>query len=132
MSAERIVSKLSLCKEVKSRGKNKRSWIACCPAHDDKSPSLCIDVGENDNVLIHCWAGCAFEEVLSSIGMNMSDAFPDDGYRQESFRRKPCKDKDFHEFVLHISEQDRLHNRKQTKADKEQELESYNYLRGSV
>ena len=34
------------------------SYTACCPAHDDKTPSLSI-TEISDGVLIHCHAGCA-------------------------------------------------------------------------
>jgi hypothetical protein len=131
MSVERLIAKLAMVKEVKPRGKNQQSWIACCPAHDDSSPSLQIDVGESGNTLIHCWAGCSVEEVCDSIGISMASLFPENGYRQQSFRKRPHKDKDYHEFVLHISKQDRLNGKKQSQADKDQELESYNFLRGS-
>ncbi|MDH5327989.1 MAG: phage/plasmid primase, P4 family [Gammaproteobacteria bacterium] len=41
-------------------------WMARCPAHDDKNPSLKISEGENGNTLAHCFAGCAFGEVVDS------------------------------------------------------------------
>ena len=45
-------------------GANK--YRACCPAHDDKSPSLSLtDVG--DKVLFHCFAGCSQTEVIDAL-----------------------------------------------------------------
>lgn len=41
-------------------------WVACCPAHDDKSPSLSI----NDcygRVLVHCHAGCPQDSVIDAL-----------------------------------------------------------------
>lgn len=38
MSADKLVSKLNHAKEVKARKGHTRSWVALCPAHDDKSP----------------------------------------------------------------------------------------------
>lgn len=52
-----------------------RGWVACCPAHDDRSPSLAIGLGDNDTVLLHCFAGCAAVDVVSSIGLTLSDLF---------------------------------------------------------
>jgi hypothetical protein len=51
-------------------------WIARCPAHEDRAPSLSIREGENDNVLLHCFAGCSAAAVVEAIGMELSDLFP--------------------------------------------------------
>lgn len=42
-------------------------WLACCPAHDDKEPSLTIKDGSNGGVLLHCWSGCSFKDVARAI-----------------------------------------------------------------
>ena len=39
---------------------------ACCPAHDDHTPSLSIDE-ENGKTLVHCFAGCSQEGVLAAL-----------------------------------------------------------------
>jgi hypothetical protein len=41
-------------------------WMAHCPAHDDKQPSLSISYRDGV-VLIHCHAGCAQAEVISAL-----------------------------------------------------------------
>lgn len=52
------------------------SWIACCPAHEDKTPSLSI--AENDGiVLIHCHAQCPVENILEAVGLEFDALFPD-------------------------------------------------------
>ena len=82
-------------------------------------------------------AGAQIDNLTKSVharchNMDPSDpAFPEDGYRQESFRKKPHKDKDYHEFVLHISDQQRKNGKKQSKEDKKTEMESFIALRGS-
>jgi hypothetical protein len=43
------------------------SWIARCPAHDDREPSLSISVGVGGEVLVHCHAGCTQDEVISEL-----------------------------------------------------------------
>jgi hypothetical protein len=49
-------------------------WIAKCPAHADRSPSLSIrDV--DDRVLLHCFAGCEVGDVLAALGLGLSDLF---------------------------------------------------------
>lgn len=41
-------------------------FVACCPAHDDRSPSLSIkDTGEK--ILFHCFAGCSQNEVIDAL-----------------------------------------------------------------
>lgn len=52
-------------------------WIACCPAHGDKHPSLNIKLGENDVVLLQCRSGgCSAHDIVSAVGMDLSDLFP--------------------------------------------------------
>tara|TARA_R100001163_G_C5013622_1_gene158707 strand:+ start:304 stop:696 length:393 start_codon:yes stop_codon:yes gene_type:complete len=129
MSADHLINKLSHVKEVKPRRGHKKSWIAQCPAHDDGSPSLYIDEGQSGNTLIKCWAGCGATEVVESVGMNMSDLFPDDNY--ECRGRRPNKDYDYHSLHLQISDNRRKSGHKQTLEDKQSELESFMALRGS-
>jgi hypothetical protein len=49
-------------------------WIAKCPAHPDRSPSLSIR-DANDRVLLHCFAGCDPDDVLAAIGLGLKDLF---------------------------------------------------------
>lgn len=37
---------------------NSGGWLACCPAHEDRSPSLSINAGDDGRVLLKCFAGC--------------------------------------------------------------------------
>ncbi len=60
--------------KVKSNGAGK--WIACCPAHDDRSPSLTIRETSEGKVILHCFGGCCFEEIASAIGLKPQDFFP--------------------------------------------------------
>ena len=39
---------------------------ACCPAHDDRNPSLSVS-DKNGKILVHCWAGCSQEEVIGAL-----------------------------------------------------------------
>lgn len=45
-----------------------------CPAHDDNSPSLTI-TPKPGKVLLHCHAGCKFEQIVSALGLQKSDTF---------------------------------------------------------
>ena len=42
-------------------------WQACCPAHDDHSPSLSIREGDRGRVLVRCWSGCTQEKVIAAL-----------------------------------------------------------------
>jgi len=50
-------------------------WVACCPAHDDRSPTLSIREID-DRVLLHCFAGCGAVEILHAIGATWADVMP--------------------------------------------------------
>ncbi|MDR2166072.1 MAG: hypothetical protein LBO79_10760 [Zoogloeaceae bacterium] len=69
---EKLLSRLD---KVKRAGQDR--WTARCPAHDDKGPSLAIRELDDGRVLLHCFAGCDAHEVLSAVGLEMSDLFPD-------------------------------------------------------
>lgn len=53
-------------------------WIALCPAHDDRSPSLAIREIEDGRVLLHCFAGCETRAVVQALGLELPDLFPPD------------------------------------------------------
>ncbi len=69
--------------KIKKTGRDQ--YIACCPSHKDKSPSLAIR-DDNGKILLHCFAGCSTHEIVSSIGLSLSDLFP-----KESSYSKPTK-----------------------------------------
>jgi putative DNA primase/helicase len=50
-----------------------------CPAHEDATGSLSVDLGRDGKILIHCFAGCSLDEVLRQLGMENKDLFPSQG-----------------------------------------------------
>lgn len=65
---------LSRLRKVRKTGSSQ--FIACCPSHDDRNPSLSIrDVGDG-RILLNCLAGCETELVLSNIGLTFEDVMP--------------------------------------------------------
>ena len=57
------------------------TWKARCPAHDDRTPSLGIWMGDNGSLIIRCFskqAGCTLPAILHAAGLTMSDLFPPD------------------------------------------------------
>lgn len=60
--------------KVKANGPGR--WLACCPAHDDRSPSLAIRETEDGTILVKCFTGCPTADVLAAVGMEMHELFP--------------------------------------------------------
>ena len=67
-------------------------WMARCPAHDDRTPSLSI-TERNGSVLVHCFAGCRQSEVIEALRARglwperKTEWLPREQYRQERKRR---------------------------------------------
>ena len=51
-------------------------WIARCPGHDDRRPSLNIRELGDGRVLLHDFGGCATVEVLEAVGLTFADLLP--------------------------------------------------------
>lgn len=51
-------------------------WVACCPAHYDREPSLSIGLGSEGQVLLNCFAGCPFEQIVEAMGITVAELFP--------------------------------------------------------
>jgi hypothetical protein len=69
-------------------------WLARCPGHEDRSPSLSIRELDDGRVLLHDFGGCGTDEVLAGLGLTMADLFPD-GCRGEfhaAHARVPTRD----------------------------------------
>jgi len=63
---------------VKQTGPDR--WIAKCPSHKDRSPSLSIREIDDGRVLLKCFAGCGALDVLDSLGLTWSALFPEGGH----------------------------------------------------
>lgn len=51
---------------------SQKTWKAKCPAHKDDRPSLSITL-QPHRILLHCHAGCSFEEVVTRAGVKRAD-----------------------------------------------------------
>jgi hypothetical protein len=61
-------------------------WKACCPSHNDRSPSLSIREGENGHVTLFCRAGCSLDAILAALHLvrdNLSGPPPSPASRIE-------------------------------------------------
>lgn len=71
MAIQDLLTKLQ---KVRQTGRNR--WIACCPAHADRSPSLTITEKDDGVILIKCWAECGAADVLAAVGLEFDVLFP--------------------------------------------------------
>lgn len=88
---------LSKLEQVKGKGDQ---WIARCPAHDDRTPSLSIKETGDGTILLKCWAGCGAADVVHAVGLELKDLFPPSNDHRLS--RKPYAQR------LHIEYRDLL------------------------
>lgn len=70
-SADALLARLDKVRQV-APGR----WMAACPAHTDKSPSLSVRETDDGRILIHCFTGCGAADVLSAVGLSLADLFP--------------------------------------------------------
>ena len=86
MTAEALLSGLEKVKQTRPD-----SWLACCPAHEDRQASLAIRELDDGRVLVHCFAGCSVHEVLSAAGLEMDALFPEKALGRHSIKgeRRP-------------------------------------------
>lgn len=80
MSVDHVLSRLN-----KVRKSGQHAWMACCPAHNDKTASLTIKDNGDGRILLNCFAGCDTYSVLRSIGLDWQDVLPESaiGHRLE-------------------------------------------------
>lgn len=68
---QRLLSRLERVRETAGG-----QYLACCPAHDDGTPSLSIRETGDGTILLHCFALCPAIDVLAAVGMELADLFP--------------------------------------------------------
>lgn len=71
MNVAPILDRLEKVRQVKPD-----AWTACCPAHEDSSPSLAVS-DKGDRLLLHCYAGCTFDEIRAALGMQAHEFYAD-------------------------------------------------------
>lgn len=79
-------------------------WVARCPCHDDRKPSLSLSLGRDGRILLKCHAGCRTEEVVKALGLDMRDLFPPRSPakpNQERITKYEIKDADGNLVAIH-------------------------------
>lgn len=70
MSAETLLNRLNNVRQTAPC-----RWLARCPAHEDRSPSLSVRELNDGRVLMHDFGGCETEAVLAAIDLTLGDLF---------------------------------------------------------
>lgn len=106
-----------------------RSWMACCPSHPDRNPSLSITDGDNGKPLVHCFSGCPQDAVIDALRARglWPDATPRQRYQAE--RRSRRKDLEHHKLILEIAKADLKRGKSVSQRDHEQIKRSIDFLR---
>ncbi|MEL0097721.1 MAG: AAA family ATPase [Planctomycetaceae bacterium] len=79
LTLEHVLSQL---KGVKEQG---NGYIACCPAHDDQTPSLSIREADGGELLLRCHAGCKFEDIIAALsGATTATSSKNEGFQEYS------------------------------------------------
>ncbi|MEI8124553.1 MAG: AAA family ATPase [Parachlamydiaceae bacterium] len=73
------VAEILQCIESKTGHKLRgsgHSYSGLCPAHKDKNPSFSISQSNTGTILMHCHAGCTFDEICNSLNIDSKKLFP--------------------------------------------------------
>jgi len=112
---DKIQILLSRLKGVKRRridADGNKKWLALCPTHDDRTPSLSIKQLPDGKILIHCFCGCSVNQIVSAVDLTIADLMPEqtiirrknDRRRLPRFKRSDLFDKlVFESTVLYIA-----------------------------
>ena len=74
-------------------------WLAKCPNHKDRHPSLSIAEGSKHPVVFKCMSqGCTQEEVLTAMGMSWKDLMGERPVMTRELRQKIRDEHDLHEW----------------------------------
>lgn len=70
--ADRVLARLEA---VRQTGPGR--WLARCPSHEDRRPSLSVRETEDGRLLLYCFAGCGACDVVAAVGLELGDLFPE-------------------------------------------------------
>lgn len=73
--------------QVRQTGRGR--WLARCPAHADKRPSLSVRELDDGRVLVHDFAGCSVDDVLAAVGLDFDALFPPKSIGHAKPERRP-------------------------------------------
>jgi hypothetical protein len=96
MSTDAIINRLERVRKV---GPDR--WMAACPNHTDKHPSLSIRQTGDGTVLIWCFGcGCGGTEVIDALGLTHDELFPPQPIGHKGAIRKPVFKSEVFDLIL--------------------------------
>ena len=120
---------LSRLQQVKKTSRDQ--WSACCPAHEDSDPSLRLKQLNDGRVLIHCFGGCGPADVMASIGLGLSDLYPDGNLGEFSpnwymnSRKPETESARYDRLLLEICDESRRNGKRISQEDMRKEREAW-------
>jgi len=114
------------------------NYKACCPAHDDNTPSMAVTGTPDGRILVHCYAGCSAVDIMDSLGLSLSDLFPEGAIDNNlkgatpwlsKQRKKERSHKEMAQNILNMAEADRKKGKRQSEKDKAVEKRAFMYLK---
>ena len=127
MPVQTLLDRLGHVKRTKTD-----QWQACCPAHADSDPSLAIKELHDGRILIHCYAGCSGGEVMTALGLSLSDLYPDGqkgDFHPNWHMREDRRKNDHERLVLAMADANRKAGKRLSKEDLERERSAWTKLR---
>lgn len=130
---EIILNQLSKAK------KHGDGFMACCPAHDDKTPSLSLMELPDGRILMKCFAGCDVNSILNALGLSVTDLFPKNGlgyYKsfktlEREIQSRKAEPLQHEKTILALADSDRKAGKRLSPKDLEREKQAYLRLRKS-
>lgn len=96
------------------------TYMACCPAHRDKSPSLSLKGLPDGRVLMHCFAGCSWDEILFVMDMDPSEIMPpNDNYKPVTSALKSAEKRFIRDVQLLVCESAMARGERLSESDKQ-------------
>jgi DNA primase len=103
----------------KVRRKGEGQYMACCPAHDDSSPSLSVAEASDGRVLVKCFGGCSALDVITAVGLEWDDLFPESDRHYRSLARHVGLHSTVNDRVIALAEEDERQGKKLSQEDKQ-------------
>lgn len=108
---------------VKPNGENR--WVARCPGHADRDPSLSIGFGREGRLLLHCFGGCDIHHIATALGLEIRDLMPDRCLaphhrlpgNQMHQKRRAEEQRRRDEIIIEMSEESSRRNERMSQAD---------------
>jgi hypothetical protein len=69
--------------------KSGRGWMACCPAHEDKKPSLAVYLDPDGHIGLTCFAGCRSGDIWQALRMDQRKI---EGRRRDTIYHEPARE----------------------------------------